>query len=132
MENYKVTHSESEPSDFIENASKLLDIYGYWNAFHDAEIVNVVIDRHNLTVTVELLLFERSLITDTDIRTFAKLIWHEVKELSLEMTDEEISISSLRFFRDNKRINTIFLSAQMSGSISSMRVEVLEVRALSE
>ena len=32
----------------IENSSLLTDIYGRWPSFHDAEVLRIVIDRHNV------------------------------------------------------------------------------------
>jgi Immunity protein 50 len=119
---------------FIEGANKLIDLYGYWPSFHDAEVETITIEREGLTVTI---IFTTDDLVEKDGERqgnqLAKVTvrWYEVADLALRAADwsEENWVWDLSLTADEKGIRTELLPNDgIGGSILARRMEVLEVQ----
>ena len=73
----------AEPADFIEGAVQIVDHYGYWATFHDAQIVYLLIEPEEETITAT---FEYNDMTDDDAKSGSSkitLLWQKVVKYSL-------------------------------------------------
>lgn len=85
----------TDPSQFIEGSSKLIDIFGYWPSFHDAEVLDLSLTRGEvkpekglyifpiLTVTIHLWELTR----EVNERGFLKCIKHTLAVLRFRNVD---------------------------------------------
>jgi hypothetical protein len=81
---------------FIEHSTKLIDIFGYWPSFHDAEVIDLSLTRGEvrpeenlyifpiLTVTIHLW----ELTNETDEKGFLKCIKHTLAVLRFRNVEE--------------------------------------------
>ncbi len=121
---------------FIEGAAKLIDLYGYWPSFHDAQVERIAIDRKGPTVTITFTtndLVVKDGVRQGDQVATVILRWHEVEKLTLQATDwsEENWVWDLDLAVQQDRVRTKLLPNDgLGGSIVAPRIEVLEVQPL--
>jgi len=122
--------------DLIEGAVRLVDVYGYWPSFHDAEVEAITIDREGPTVTITFTtndLVEKDGREQGDQLAKVTLRWYEVEELILRATDwsEQNWLWDMNLTAHEKGIRTELLPNDgIGGSILARRVEVLAVELI--
>jgi hypothetical protein len=120
----------------IEGAGKLIDLYGYWPSFHDAEVETISIEREGPTVTITFT--TNDLVVKDGQRQGGRLAkvtlrWYEVEELSLRATDwsEQNWLWDLSLSAGENGIHTDLLPNDgIGGSILARRIEVLDVQPI--
>jgi hypothetical protein len=73
---------------FIKGASPVIDHYGTWPTFHDADYVNIQIDMDGPTVFINFRLYDWDEAADKAKRPNISLLWHGVEGLRLVGIEE--------------------------------------------
>lgn len=73
----------AEPCDFIEGAAQVVDHYGDWPTFHDADYVAIHIDMNGPTVSISFRLYDWDEAANRANRPSIVLLWRGVQEFSL-------------------------------------------------
>jgi hypothetical protein len=120
----------------IEGAAQLVDVYGYWPSFHDAQVETVVIERRGPTVTIHFITndqVDKDGVQERDKLAQVTIRWHEVKDLSLNGIDWEENnwIDGLTVRRDGDDVRTVIDPMDgFHGFIVAGRIEVLDVQPI--
>lgn len=121
---------------FIAGAAKLVDLYGYWPSFHDAQVEAITLEREGPTVTIAFTTNDLVVKSGTEQGSqLAKvtLRWHEVEDLALRATEwsEENWVWDMNLTAHEKGVLTELLpNYGIGGSIVARRMEVLEVQPI--
>jgi hypothetical protein len=124
----------ARPPAQITGASKLIDLYGYYDPFHDAIVERITIERLGPIITIEFETCEMVCIDgvegNPDQRAVVTIRWFEVEEMSLQGVDptQNNRINGLNFSARGTGLETVIeLMDGLYGSILARRAEVLEV-----
>jgi hypothetical protein len=117
----------------IESAAKLVDLYGYWPSFHDAEVETITIERAGPTVKItfttnDLVVKEGK--EQGDQLATVTVRWYEVEDLTLRAIDwsGENWVWDMNLTVHEDGIRTELLPNDgIGGSILARRMEVIEV-----
>ena len=120
----------------IKGASKLVDFYGYWPSFHDAQIATIHIEREGPTVTIcfttnDLVVKDGREEGDQLARVTVR--WYEVEELTLRATDwsEQNWLWDMNLAAHEEGIRAELVPNDgIGGSILARQMEVLAVQAI--
>ena len=118
----------AEPEDFIEGAAQVVGYYGYWATFHDAEVVSLLIEPENGTITAT---FDYNDMTDGDAKAGSSritLLWQKVIEYSLTANYKAIWMDRLweiKFTQQEEWIETEIVPTDgIGGKIRSRSIQV--------
>jgi hypothetical protein len=96
-------------ADFIDGSTQVMDYYGSWPSFHDADFVSIAIEMGGPTIRINFRFYDWDDLLKKANRPNITLLWHEVEDLTLagieelgqnaigemELTEEAGSISTL-------------------------------------
>ena len=118
----------NNPPEFIEGAAQVVEYYGYWATFHDAELVSLAIMLEAEAITA---IFEYNDLTANESNSGSSRItlrWQNVAKYALmaEYTNcNADSISQISFVEQDGWIETKIVPIDgISGQIRSQSVQV--------
>jgi hypothetical protein len=115
----------------VLGSEKLLLLFGAWPSFHDAAVIQVVINREGPTVTISFKLNEILAQQPTISRTAIVLLqWKEVEELNFTGIDYEENnwIWSLQINNLEGKLESILVPSDgIGGRILANQIEILSV-----
>ncbi len=122
--------------EFIEGAAQVVEYYGYWATFHDAEMVTLTITPEAQQITA---IFEYNDLTANESHSGSSRItlhWQDVVKYMLmaEYTNYNVdSISEINFVEQNGWVETEIIPIDgISGKIRSRSVRVTQFEVLPE
>ena len=119
----------AKPEEFIGGAAQVVEYYGYWATFHDAEVVSLLIEPEQGTITAT---FDYNDMTDDDSKTGSSritLLWQKVIEYTLTADYKTLWMDRLweiDFTQQNDWIETNILPTDgIGGNIHSRIIQVV-------
>ncbi len=126
----------ANPAEFIEGAAQVVEYYGYWATFHDAELVSLSIMPEAETITA---IFEYGDMTDDESRSGLSRItleWQDVVSYVLQADYTRYQMNTLHrisFVEQDGWINTELVPIDgVSGKVRSRKVQVTQFETLPE
>jgi hypothetical protein len=129
-----VTDPRADPGVVVGNLDTVVQRFGRWPSFHDAEIVRIVLDREGVVLDLQIKVALTLAEADTagyfklEKPTLVTLRFAGVDELEIGDFNQQNVIGDLAFDTAGTRIKvTIWPTFGLGGSLSCERIEVIEV-----
>ncbi len=118
----------AQHEDFIEGAAQVVDYYGSWPTFHDADYVAIHIDMNGPTVSINFRLYDWNEAANRANRPNIVLLWREVQALNLSGIQElgSNAVGQLLITQTDDGITTLIQSTG-DGTTAEFRAESVEV-----
>ena len=118
----------NNPAESIKDAAQVVEYYGYWPTFHDADYVAVHIDMDGPAVRINFRLYDRDDAAQRANRPSIILLWRNVQGLSLSRIEElgQNAIGQMQIAQDQESIVTL-IEPSGSGTTMSFRAKRVEV-----
>ncbi len=118
----------TSPADFIEGAEQVVEHYGAWPTFHDADYVTVKIEMDGPTVSINFRLYDWDDVAQKANRPSISLCWHEVEGLSLVGIQElgQNAVMQMEITGDGNGIDTL-IQTTWDGTNASFHAKYVEV-----
>lgn len=75
----KLVVKHENPKDFVDGAAQVMDYYGFWPSFHDADYVAIYLDMNGPAIQIDFRLYDWDDATKIANRPSIKLLWHSVE-----------------------------------------------------
>ena len=127
------------PSEFVGNAQLVIDRFGEWPSFHDAEVMRLSLDRNGRVLTLELMAF--TMLDEVDDRGYFKhanqslvtLRFAGINDVSLEGFNEQNVISGLFLTKDDDALKVVVSPLYgLSTEFSCARADVERIEGLND
>lgn len=117
-----------KPEGFIEGVAPVVDYYGYWPSFHDADYVAIHIDMNGPSIQIDFRLYDWNDATKIANRPTIKLLWHSVEDLTLTGIQEmgQNAIGEMQISKSDSVITTL-IQTTWDGTNISFHAESVEV-----
>ncbi len=117
-----------DPGDFIQGAAQVVEYYGIWPTFHDADYVAIHIDMNGPTVSINFRLYDWDEAADGANRPNIVLLWREVEELNLSGIQElgQNAIGRMEITQMDDGIMTL-IQPTWDGTTAGFRAKSVEV-----
>ena len=118
----------AKPIDFIERAAQVVEYYGGWPAFHDADYIAIHIDMDGPTVRIDFRLYDWDESADKANRPKIILLWHDVQDLKLSGIQElgQNAIGQMHIGQADGDITTL-IQGIGDGTTAEFRAKRVEV-----
>jgi len=118
----------AKPIDFIERAAQVVEYYGGWPTFHDADYIAIHIDMDGPTVSINFRLYDWDEAANKANRPSLVLLWREVQDLSLSGVQElgQNAIGQMQITQVGGGITTL-IQATGDGTTAEFRAKCVEV-----
>ncbi len=113
---------------FIKGAAQVIDYYGFWPSFHDADYVAIHMDMNGPAIQIDFRLYDWDDAAKIANRPSIKLLWHSVEELTLTGIQEmgQNAIGEMQISKSDSIITTV-IQPTGDGTNISFRAESVEV-----
>ena len=117
-----------KPENFIRGAAQVVEYYGAWPTFHDADYVTILIEMDGPNISIRFRLYDWDDAAQKANRPNISLCWHEVEDLSLKGIQElgQNAIGQMQITKDGDGINTL-IQTTWDGTNASFRAKSVEV-----
>ena len=118
----------AKPADFIGNVAQVVDHYGEWPTFHDADYVAINIEMNGPTISINFRLYDWDEAADRANRPNIVLLWREVAGLNLSGIQElgQNAIGHMQIAQIDDGITTLIQSTG-DGTTAGFRAKSVEV-----
>lgn len=125
------------PVDQIKNASLVTDFFGHWPSFHDAEVLEIHLDRINVSMSLKLYAFE--MFKEVDDKGYYKQDKHchivlkfiQLDELELADFNQQNVISGLHIeSAEDALMVSISPCFGLGGGFKCKNIEVMALEAV--
>lgn len=118
----------AKPEEFIGGAAQVVEYYGAWPMFHDADYVAIHIDMNGPTVSVDFRLYDWDDVADRANRPRIALRWYAVEDLKLSGLQElgQNAVGQMQITQIDGSITTLIQSTG-EGTMMEFRAGCVEV-----